>query len=602
MNRIKSYYSEILIFLSLIILSLILTYPLIFRMGSSFSGYHGDPMGAIYSLWRMKDTWAKGIPYHFNALVASPFGVEYVGNIRVPLLELFAKWLTILTNEIFAYNFIILLSFPLAGITMYYLVYYFTKNKMAGFLSGVIFTFSPYHFVHSWAHLGLSDIQWMPLYVLTLFRLDKNRTYVNAFLCAAAFFWLNAFSDPHYGYFMAVFTVSFLLFKLLYGWRHYRWPVADPRSAFRGVKVGLAAAGIALIIILPFRYRALKTAFFEPKTEAVAAQGYVRPFKDLFYRSAKPLNYLLPAVEHPVFGRYTTRFLGSIFYGRSSSEHTLYLGYVSLILAAVAVRNWRRRRKGSTDPRGGEPLSHQPAVGTGNDFVVGFFIFAALIAVLFSQSPYWQIGPFRIPFPSYFMYKIIPMVRVYARFGIVVMLSVAVLAGIGVADILKKMKNGKWRIVFSGLVIMLVLFEFWNWPPYRVTDVSKTPPVYEWLAEQPGDFTIVEYPLKNDYEYLFWQRIHRKPLVNGAMPGTYAEKVRKVIVNITGSKTPGVLRWLGAKYVIFHPDKYLNEEEATTVIGAVPDLSKVTGLRFVREFEGVQVYEVVAEAVEPVVR
>jgi len=201
------------------------------------------------------------------------------------------------------------------------------------------------------------------------------------------------------------------------------------------------------------------------------------------------------------------------------------------------------------------------------------------------------------------MYKIIPMVRVYARFGIVVMLAVAVLAGIGLSDILKKIGKRKWRMGFSGLVIVLVLFEFWNWPPYRVTDVSKTPPVYAWLAEQPGDFTIAEYPLSgSDYEYLFWQRIHRKPLVNGAMPGTYADEVRKEIVRIADPGTAGILRWLGAKYVIFHPDKYLRENEATAVIGAVPDVSRVAGLRFVREFAGVQVYKVVAKAVKPEVR
>jgi len=533
-------------------------------------------------------------------LVASPFGVNLSGGIHLPFLQFFAKWLTILTNEIFAYNLIILLSFPLAGITMYYLVYRFTKNKVAGFFSGIIFAFSPYHFAHAWAHLGLVNIQWMPLYALLLFRLDENRTYGNAILCAVVFT-LNAFFDPHYGYFMAVFTGAFLLFKLLYGWRHRRWSGSVRRSLLQGIKVGLVGLVVVLGIILPLQYRALKTAFFEPKTLAINAQGYVRPFEDLFYGSAKPLDYLLPAVENPVFGRYTTRFLGSVFYGSSPTENTLYLGLVPLILAAVTVGSWRRRRRRLPGLRE-EHLSRQSATGTGKDFVIGFFIFAAFVAILFSQSPYWQIGPLRVPFPSYFMYKILPMVREYVRFGIVVMLAVAVLAGIGLSDILKKIGKRKWKIVFSGLVIMLVLFEFWNWPPFRVTDVSRTPPVYAWLAKQPGDFTIAEYPLSNNYEYLFWQRIYQKPLVNGAAPGTYADRVRKEIVDITNPKTPGILRWLGAKYVIFHPDEYLRGDEATAVIGEIPDVSRVAGLRFVREFGKVKVYRVVAKAVKPKVR
>jgi len=91
-------------------------------------------------------------------------------------------------------------------------------------------------------------------------------------------------------------------------------------------------------------------------------------------------------------------------------------------------------------------------------------------------------------------------------------------------------------------------------------------------------------------------------LVNGAIPGTYADEVRKEIVNITNPKTPGILRWLGTKYVIFHPGKYLREDEATAVIGEIPDVSQVPGLRFVREFGRVKVYKVVAKDIKPGVR
>jgi len=231
----------------------------------------------------------------------------------------------------------------------------------------------------------------------------------------------------------------------------------------------------------------------------------------------------------------------------------------------------------------------------------------ALVALVFSHAPWVEIGGFRILFPSYFMYKILPAMRTYQRFGILVILSVSVLAGIGLAKILNKIANRKSQIAITLLMIVLVLFEFWNWPPYRVTDVSRTPPVYEWLTKQPGDFTIAEYPLTRSisfkyYDYLFWQRIYQKPLVNGAVPGTYADKIRKEIVDITNPKTPGILRWLGAKYVIFHPDEYLREDRATAVIGEIPDISRVPGLRLVREFGRVGVYKVVAKAVKPGVR
>ncbi len=583
---------DILTFLSFIILSLILTYPLIFRMGSCIYGSPGDPTGTVYSLWRMKYSWDKGIPYYFNVIVAA----DYSEGIRVPLLEFFAKWLTILTNEILAYNLIILLSFPLSGISMYYLVHHLTKSRTVSLVSGIIFAFCPYHFAHSWTHLGLANIQWMPLYVLALLRLDENRNYGNAILCAVTFC-LNAFTDLHYGYFMAVFTIAFLLFKLLYAWRVRWWTATDWQSLFRAVKAGLVAVLVTLAIILPFHYRTLKTEFLERKTEVLASQGYVRPFKDLFTGGAKVGGYLLPAVEHPVFGRFTKKLVDSWLYSDRWSENALYLGCVPTALAIVAIIAWRRRRQRPVNQS--SVISHQSS-----DFIISFFVFLALVALVFSHAPWTEIGGYRILFPSYFMYKILPACRGYQRFGILVMLSVSVLAGMGLANVLRKMANCKSRIAITSLLVSLVLFEFWNWPPYRITDVSQTPPVYQWLAKQPEDFTIAEYPLSrnisfNHYDYLFWQRIHQKPMVNGAVPGTYAERIRKSIIDITDVKTPRVLRWLGAKYVIFHPDRYLREEEATAVIGEIPDMSQAEGLKLVKEFESVKVYEVVAKPGNP---
>ena len=132
------------------------------------------------------------------------------------------------------------------------------------------------------------------------------------------------------------------------------------------------------------------------------------------------------------------------------------------------------------------------------DFYIGFFIFLAVVAWLFSQPPWWKFGPIKIYMPSFFMYKILPMFRAYCRFGIVVMLAVAVLAGYGLKFILERFKTQKAKIAITCLFAGLVLFEFWNWPPYKVIDVSKVPPVYYWLKEQPGDFVIAEYPLDAD--------------------------------------------------------------------------------------------------------
>ncbi len=568
----------------------------------------------MHGFWWFKYAYLNHISPHLNSITASPFGVDY--SYSPPLLvNFFGKWLSILINETFAYNFILLLTFLLSTVTMYFLVHYFTKNRLASLIASFIYAFSPYHFAHAFCHIPQANIQWMPLYVLTLFKLDEKRTYGNALFCAFIFS-LNVFSDYEYGYFMAVFTIAFLAWKGWFGLRR-KSKVQSPKSKvnqkdslLHTCKVMLVAVVVTLAIILPLTSHFLPNIFVTP-------ERYVRPFRDLTSNSARPLGYLLPSQDNPFFGKFTKRFIKSPFYGGHPTEHTLYLGWVGIVLSIVAVREWRRKNReqvrkweservsGNQRLSGyqvirlsGKKKNRLPITDHRSRKAVSFFLFAGIVALIFSHSPYTKIGNFRILFPSYFMYKILPMFRCYARFGIVVMLCVSVLAGIGLAFILEKIRNTKKRRIFLSVVLLLVFIEFASTLPAPMVNAVDPPPVYEWLSKQEGDFTIVEYPLETDYEYLFWQRIHQKRLVNGAQPGTYADEVRKEIVDILKPKTPGILSYLGARYVIFHPDKYLKSEDVP-VIGEVPDVGKQKGLKLVKTFEEARVYEVIAEPIKP---
>ncbi len=625
--RIKSWYAEILIFFFFALLSLIVTYPLIFRMRSYLYGLGGDSLGSVHGFWWFKYAYLNHISPHLNSITASPFGVDY--SYSPPLLVIFfGKWLSIFVNEIFAYNFILLPTFLLSSLTMYFLVHYFTKNRLASLIASFIYAFSPFHFAHAFCHIPQTNIQWMPLYALLLFKLDEERSYRSALFCALIFS-LNVFTDYEYGYFMAVFTVAFVVWRGWFGLRR-KSKVQSPKSPsseaallrrtgkanrkdslLHTCKVVVVAVVVAVAIILPFTYSTLKTALFAPKTEEIMSKGYVRPFRDLISNSARPLGYLLPSQNNPFFGGFTKKFIKNPLYGGHPTEHTLYLGWVGIVLSIVAVRAWRRKnalmrnaervmRENRINASTHQRINASRIKDQGSRIQrgVSFFLFAGIVALIFSHSPWTEIGPFRIFFPSYFMYKVLPMFRCYARFGIVVMLCVSVLAGIGLASILGKIRGTKKRRVFFSVVLLLIFIEFAPTLPAPMVDAVNPPSVYEWITKQEGDFTIVEYPLETDYEYLFWQRIHQKRLVNGAQPGTYADKVRKEIVDILKPETPGILSYLGAKYVIFHPDKYLKSEDVP-VIGEVPDVSKQGGLKLVKTFEEARVYEVIARPQRP---
>jgi len=284
---------------------------------------------------------------------------------------------------------------------------------------------------------------------------------------------------------------------------------------------------------------------------------------------------------------------GSIFYGRGTIEQTLYLGILPLFLAHVA----HRRRRRSRDARSPE------------NFAIGFFIVLAGISFLFSMPPYINFGLFKVYFPSFFIHKILPMLRAYARFGVLAMLSVSVLAGFGFVSVIKRMASRRKRSAFVFIAFVVLFFEFTNIPPFHAMDAQTPPPAYQWLASQKGDFAIAEYPLGETgpgeafmpYNYLFWQRIHHKKLINGAKYGTTAYRIKRMVQNITNKETAGFLSWLGAKYIIAHMDMYKRGEDrlATDIIGETPNINEALGFKLVRRFGDTHVFEIIAEPQNP---
>ncbi|UCD15920.1 MAG: hypothetical protein JSV34_02405, partial [Candidatus Omnitrophota bacterium] len=251
-----------------------------------------------------------------------------------------------------------------------------------------------------------------------------------------------------------------------------------------------------------------------------------------------------------------------------------------------------------------------------DNYYISFFLLLTVVAWLFSQPPWWKIGPLKIFMPSFFMYKILPPFRAYCRFGIVVMLAVAVLAGYGLKYILERFKTNSKKVLMTSLLCGVVLFEFWNWPPFKVIDVSRAPQVYYWLGEQKEEFAIAEYPLDIDLPneiYKFYQIFHHKPIINGTIPGTGPNRIARTITKLSEPKTAATLKGLGVKYVLVHRGKYLDTE----LLEWAQELDKIPqnkGLKFVKDFlpqtcpsgtkcsynsGQIDVYEVVAEPVLP---
>ncbi|MFH0738949.1 MAG: hypothetical protein V2A59_03715 [Candidatus Omnitrophota bacterium] len=577
-----------------ILLVFIMTFPLVFGLNTYMPGFFStdESYAPISNAWWLKFCFTNHLPFNPMSYLAYPFGMDYF--IFGYLFFLINLALALLTNPLFTYNFQVLANLFLSAFFTYLLVYAITKTKLSAFFSGLIFGFCPYIFMRSWQHLGETYLWIMPLSLWLLFVLKEKPTRAKKILLVVSIFLSGIVLGT--AYYTAIIIATFLFYLIS---KPATW------GYFKSI-ILLLGAGYSLIAIQYFSY--IRNAVFFAHTKASVFNPYRRPFDDLFAMSAKPLSYFLPSSAHPFFGKFTQFFVGTELYGRSFTEHTLYLGWVPLALSFIAFLYWRRK------PPLGAGAGNKTAHDTDN-FNIGFFILLAAVAWLFSQPPWWNLAGLKVYMPSFVMYRIIPMFRAYCRFGIVVMLAVAVLAGFGLKLFLERFKAKAIKLVVLALCCGLVLFEFWNWPPYKVIDVSKVPAAYYWLKGEPRDIVIAEYPLDVDSPnemYKLYQTVHEKKMINFTIPGTEAHEFAKGITDLSSPHTAGVLKWMGVKYVLVHEEAYKNTEWVE-IIEELDNIPKNPGLKFIRTFPAqacprqdimcvqntgpIQVYEVIAQAI-----
>lgn len=596
------------------ILTIVVTFPLFFKAATHFPGFFSsdENYAPLWDSWRINYSLHHNISLKHTPLVAHPFGWDLYSSGYWSYLWMAVFYLlSIFTTPALTYNIQVVTNFLLSGFVTYALVFYLTKNRLSAVFSGVIFAFCPYQFMRVWQHLSLTYSEWIPLCLFMIILLKDQPIKRNFILFLVSLLLLLSFDYS----IMFLGTITLGCF-LMYGiYFQLKTKFLNKKNLFTDDRKFIKKVFLALIlvatILTPQFFTVIKTRF---KGSAMilpsAFNSYHRSFEDLFSQSAKPLGYLLPASMHPIFGKFTEGFVGTAFYGESFTEHTLYLGWVPLVLAFLAIKRWKENR---SVLQGSQVSSLQEK----ESFYIGFFVFLATAAWLFSQPPWWSLGPLKIYLPSFFMYKILPMYRAYCRFGIVVMLAVSVLAGFGLKFILERFKDRKTQIALGVLFCGLVLFEFWNYPPFKVIDISKAPAVYDWLKETPGDFAIAEYPLDNNSPnemYKFYQTKHEKKIINGTIPGTYANQIAQTITSLSEPKTAARLKWMGVKYVLVHTDGYLQTEliEDKDELGRIPANN---GLKLIKNFPAqecpdnsimcvrksgpIAVYEIIAAPTEP---
>lgn len=528
MRRPNPWYGAALASIAYLAFAVALTWPVVLRLRSTLYADYGDMRGWIWWVWAKSHGLLDG---PVNRLHAAPFGVSNAGIIGHPIPDGIVVALARATDEITAVNVLLLLSFPLTALATYALLAHLLRSRGAAFFGGLAFGFCPAAVMQAvGGHVSFSLNLFLPLFLLALFANRARRTAVSAFLVALAFAAIM-FTAIYMAYFAVFLGLLFVAFDVL------TLEVGNRRTVMGNYAL---CALFSLALIVPVEFSAFREQV-TATTEMLRKAGHQRSFRELDIFSARPWNYLVPPIDHPVFGPTFESFVRSNLHASNVFEQTLYLGIVPVALWIA-----------------GLVISAQGRLDPAHRRMFHFFSLAAASMYLLSLPP---IVGRALPTPSYFLYDVAPMFRVYARAGIVVSLCVASAAAVVLAHWCARMPARRFRVLLASLVLLLA-FEFAIAPPERAHPVDQPPPVYKWLSTKPGDFIIAEYPMSrwdeaSFYTYPFWQRVHRKRLLNGASPEdadawSLFEKVR----NLGDPRTPALLAAAGVKYVILHRGMY----------------------------------------------
>ena len=393
-----------------------------------------------------------------------------------------------------AYNWIVLLSFPLSAVAAYLLGRHLALSPLAALLAAIAFAFSPFHLAQAAYHPHVAQTQWIPLYLLALWRcLDEPSPAAVAFLAAATA--AVTLSNFYGGLIAAVIT------PVAVG----AYWIATRRRAAGSLRRLLTTVGA--LFLIGAAGLAYATYAAGPIVANRAAFGF--PRADLFRYSAKWWSYLVPPVEHPFLGASSRALWASAGVREGLLEQQVSLGWGIVALGLIAVFAWL------TEIRPVGLPTEARAGNRGERRRVPVLAVVAFAALLCSLAPERTIGGFTFVRPSALLHDVLPMFRSYARFGVVVQLMAALLAGVGI-DYLRRTGTLRGRIAAIALVL-IAAGEYAVSPPALWRDALPTK-AHRWVTRQPGQPRALDCArLTQESASVQWLSGDRVTLAGGAL-------------------------------------------------------------------------------------
>jgi hypothetical protein len=556
------------------LVTVVFTWPVAAHIGSVVPSDFGDPLLNSWILAWDTTHFGRGW-WNANIFYPNPLTLGYSEHLAAQALSIApAYWLT--RNPLLCYNLIFLGSFVLSGVGAFLLVRALGLTAPAAFVAGLAYAFTPYR-ISSLPHIQVLSSGWMP-FVLFGFRRYFDRGRARALVLAGMTWFLQNLSCGYYLLFFAPVVAIYIAWELtVRGW----W---KNRRVVGGIAIVALVVGTATLPFL-FPYLELRRLGFLPRSLAetrkfsadvygyltidpnlrlwgslvrawpraegalfpgfvvtfMAAVGSIAGFRAATVLSPKPVRLELIAAAATAEAIVIALLLGFTirlpFLRITSLSRTLVIVSVGATLVLTFSRDARNRFR----------------VWAWS--VPGVFALITVFAIVMSFGPEIRAMDRRVLDMNLyaFFYAYVPGfdgLRVPARYGMIVMLAIAVLAAFGLQRlservpslyVLDRQLGPWWPSALCGVLIAIESFA----APIPVNGNSTSyvrpglaalralqldpPPVYDFIASLPADAVVAELPLGEpafDVRYMYYSTRHWRRLVNGysgGMPPSYEQ-------------------------------------------------------------------------------
>lgn len=495
--------------------ALILTWPLVTRLTTSLGAVEGagDPYLNLWILgWGMQ-AWLgdpagvlSGRVFDANIFHPSSGTLTYSDHLLLQSLALSPLY-ALTGNLALCYNLLLLGSIACSGLAMHALARTVTGSDRAAYFAGLAWACWPYRTAH-FLHVQLQALYFLPLALLALHRVAAARRWRDA-AALGLFTALQAISSVYYGV-MAAITIAAGAVAL--AWTTGQW--RGRRYWTRVLAAGALGALLVAPVVWPYWIAQRREGFgrnsFEAARNSAAWQSYTQvPHENLLYGAS---GVMLPRPPAP--GEHDRR----------SNEHQMFPGFVLLGVAAFGIiRGWR------TDA--------WPAVATA--------IVVAAIGLALSLGPEGVPALYERAADAVFGFHAI---RAPARFAVLAMLGLSLLAAIGLAR-----SRAGVRVV--AVAVALMMLEYVNAPLKLVAAPATSTRAGRWLRDQPGRDAVLYLPLSLDKEntaYMVHSLEHRRPIVNGysGQRPAYFTAVVDAFADPASADARAMLKELAVRYVV----------------------------------------------------